>query len=302
MRSIVFCFIYFATAICLSNCNQKKKETATQKEAVTPTTEVQTFKLREAWATEPLLKTPESVIYDEARDVLYVSNVNENPWEKDNNGFISKVSLSGEILALDWVSGFSGPKGMAIVGNTLFVADMDEIGLIDIEKGELIEKILLDGASGLNDITPDGNGGVFISDSNGGKLYQYSDGEVNIFHGETPGRPNGLFVDQGKLFVAFSQASEFVSFELGSLNKTIIATDIGGGDGITPTNEKGKFLVSDWNGEIFMIGLNGEKQSLLNTKDQSKNTADIWFILEENLVLVPTFFDNRIVAYTLIKE
>ena len=302
MKMKLFYSICIGCIMLFQNCNQKKKETVTQKETVTPTTEVQTFKLEEAWATEPLLKTPESVIYDEARDVLYVSNVNENPWEKDNNGFIAKISTSGEILELDWVSGFSGPKGMAILDNKLFVADLDEVGIIDIEAGELIEKIKIDGASGLNDITPGENGKLFISDSNGGKLYQYLDGEITILHNDTPGRPNGLLMYQNKLLVAFSQASEFVSFELGSLNKTIIATDIGGGDGITPTNEKGKFLVSDWNGEIFMIDLNGEKQSLLNTKDQSKNTADIWFILEENLVLVPTFFDNRIVAYTLIKE
>jgi hypothetical protein len=44
------------------------------------------------------------------------------------------------------------------------------------------------------------------------------------------------------------------------------------------------------------------KQSLLNTKDQEKNTADIWFIQEKDLLLVPTFFDNRVVAYKLVKE
>jgi hypothetical protein len=51
-----------------------------------------------------------------------------------------------------------------------------------------------------------------------------------------------------------------------------------------------------------MININGEKSSLLNTKDQGKNTADIWFIQEENLLLVPTFFDNRVVAYRLVKD
>ena len=45
-----------------------------------------------------------------------------------------------------------------------------------------------------------------------------------------------------------------------------------------------------------------KKQSLLNTKDQKKNTADIWFIKDQSIVLVPTFFDNRIIAYKLMKE
>ena len=236
------------------------------------------------------------------RDVLYVSNVNENPWEKDNNGFISKVSVTGEILDLEWVTGFSGPKGMAILDNKLFVADLDEVGIIDIENGELIKKIKIEGASGLNDITPGGKDKLFISDSNGGKLYQYIDGEISIFHSDTPGRPNGLFVDQGKLLVAFSQASEFVTFDLNTLERTFITDSIGGGDGVTPTNENNTYLVSDWNGEIFIVTPDGKKQSLLNTKEEKKNTADIWFVKEKNLVLVPTFFDNRIVAYTLVKE
>ena len=75
------------------------------------------YRLTRLWASDTLLRTPESVIYDELRDVLYVANVNMNPWEKDGNGFISKLSSSGEILNLRWVEGMNGPKGMGIVGN-----------------------------------------------------------------------------------------------------------------------------------------------------------------------------------------
>jgi len=302
MKFKLFFAICITSLFFLSQCNQKKPETGEQKATEKASTQSSSFKLEQAWATEALLKTPESVIYDQTRDILYVSNVNENPWEKDNNGFISKVSTSGEIIDLEWIRGFSGPKGMAIMDNKLFVADIDELGVIDIENGELMEKIKIDGASGLNDITPGENGKLFISDSNEGKLFQYVDEKVSVFHADAPGRPNGLFVDQGKLFAAFSEASEFVSYNPSTLDKTIIATEIGAGDGITPTNETGTYLVSDWNGEIFLISANGTKHSLLNTKDQSKNTADIWFIQEQNLVLVPTFFDNRVVAYKLVKE
>ena len=294
-------YIILLVGLILMQCKQNKPASTNQVKEENPVVQTASYKLEQVWATEALLKTPESVIYDEKRDVLYVANVNENPWEKDNNGFISRVSTSGEILELEWVQGFSGPKGMAIVDDLLYVADLDEVGVIDIEKGELQNKIKVEGASGLNDITPGANGKIFFSDSNEGKLYQYESGEVSVFHDNTPGRPNGLFVDQGKLLVAFSQASNFVTFDLNTLEKTIIADGIGGGDGVTPTNDANTYLVSDWNGEVFIIDLDGNKQSLLNTKDQKKNTADIWFIKDQNLVLVPTFFDNRVVAYKLIK-
>ncbi|MDZ7606331.1 MAG: hypothetical protein U5K79_12260 [Cyclobacteriaceae bacterium] len=68
---------------------------------------------------------------------------------------------------------------------------------------------------------------------------------------------------------------------------------------LRPLNLDGNYLVSDWNGEVFYIDNSGNKTSLLNTKAQKKNTADIWFISEEQLLLVPTFFDNRVVAYKL---
>jgi len=99
--------------------------------------------------------------------------------------------------------------------------------------------------------------------------------------------------------VAFSQLEQFVSIDPSSLEKIVIADSIGAGDGITPTSQDGCFLVSDWNGEIFYIDNAGHKTSLLNTKDKKKNTADIYFIPEEQLLLVPTFFDNRVVAYRL---
>jgi DNA-binding beta-propeller fold protein YncE len=298
-RFAIFIIIALVCLYCSpKKSNEDTKSTESEQQAIESTK----YKLQKVWASDTILKTPESVVFDAERNVLYVSNVNQNPWEKDNNGFISIMSKAGEILELEWITGFSGPKGMAIVANTLFVADLDELVLIDIEKGEIKEKVKVQGAEGMNDITPDGQGGVYMSDSPAGKIFQYSNGVATDFIAEAPGRPNGLFLDQGKLFTAFSQVSNFVYYNIETLEKTEIATDIGAGDGVTPTNEANTYLVSDWQGEVYIINTDGLKQSLLRTKDDGKNTADIWFILEEDLLLVPTFFDNRVVAYKLVKE
>lgn len=299
MKTITYTLALAALAIIAFQCNPKKTQSDQE---VASTTKSTSYRLEQVWASDTLFKTPESVIYDASQQVFYVSNVNQNPWEKDLNGFISKMSKTGEILELEWVTGMSGPKGMAIVVDVLFVADLDELVLINTADGSVKQKILVEGASGLNDITPGADGDVYISDSNEGKIFRYADGEVSVFHADAPGRPNGLFMDQGKLFTAFSQAAELVHYDPVSLEKTVIATEIGAGDGITPTNEQGTYLVSDWNGEIFVVNTDGFKQSILNTIDEKKNTADIWFVQEENLLLVPTFFDNRVVAYKLVKE
>jgi sugar lactone lactonase YvrE len=296
-------YLILSLALLMMHCTQNKSGNTDQEMNDTPQTAPKpSYKLEQVWASDSILKTPESVIHDEVNDVFYVSNVNQNPWEKDNNGFISRMSTDGEVLDLEWVTGFSGPKGMAIVDDILFVADLDELVLIDINGGEVKEKILVDGASGLNDITPSKEGGVYVTDSNEGKIFKYESGEVTVFNDEAPGRPNGLYLEDGKLYTAFSQTSEFVYYNPETLEKTIVSEGIGAGDGIMPAGEKGKYLVSDWNGEVFMIDADGTKQPLLQTKDQGKNTADIWFMEEQKLLLVPTFFDNRIVAYRLVKN
>jgi hypothetical protein len=62
------------------------------------------------------------------------------------------------------------------------------------------------------------------------------------------------------------------------------------------------YIVSDWDGEIFMINPGNTKASLLRTKEAGINTADIEYIKEINLLLVPTFFKNCIVAYRLAEK
>lgn len=279
------------------SCSSEKKETADTFEMISSEP---TYRLEKQWESDTLLRTPESVLYDSERDVIYVSNVNMNPWEKDGNGFMSKVSPTGEILELEWVTGLNGPKGMALVESSLFVTDMDELIEIDVNSGEILSKQALEGAKGLNDISADAEGTLYISDSNGNKLYKYSDGGAEVFK-DTPGRPNGQLVVGSYLYTAFSRANQFGNIDLETGEMTVLADSIGAGDGITPTPEAGVFLVSDWSGEIWIIGDFG-KQSLLVTRDQKKNTADICFIEDQELVIVPTFFDNRVVAYKLIKS
>src|SRR6187402_2462475 len=85
------------------------------------------------WETDTLLKTPESVLYDAKGKILYVSNIDGAPDGKDGKGSIGKIGLDGKIIAVDWVSGLNAPKGMALVKNTLWVADVDQMVAVDIE-------------------------------------------------------------------------------------------------------------------------------------------------------------------------
>ena len=93
------------------------------------------------WETKVQLKVPESVLYDAARKVLYVSNIDGEPWLDDGKGSIGKVGLDGRIIAVEWITGLSAPKGLAMRGSRLYVADLTNLVVIDIEKGAIAERV-----------------------------------------------------------------------------------------------------------------------------------------------------------------
>lgn len=88
------------------------------------------------------LMTPESALHDPAADVYLVFDIDGNPSARDGNGFISRVAPDGSIRELKWIDGaregvtLNAPKGMALRGNTLLVADLDAIRLFDRASGK----------------------------------------------------------------------------------------------------------------------------------------------------------------------
>lgn len=116
------------------------------------------------WETDSLFDKPESAVYDVKKQVIYVSNINGQYCTKDGNGFISRVDLDGNILELNWVTGLNSPQGLALHGNKLYVADVDEIMEIDVDQEKIINKYKIDGAKFLNDAASDKSGNIFVSD------------------------------------------------------------------------------------------------------------------------------------------
>ena len=57
------------------------------------------------------------------------------------------------------------------------------------------------------------------------------------------------------------------------------------------------FIISNWNGEIYHVTAKGAVTKILDTKAAKVNAADITYIRKQNLLLVPTFFDNKVMAY-----
>ena len=261
-----------------------------------------TFELVKIWETDTVFKTPESVLYSPDQNILYVSNINSGPGDKDGNGFISTMGPAGNIIQLEWVTGLSAPKGMGIYQNNLYVTDIDELVIIDITKAAIVDKVKVPGASFLNDVAVDINGKVYFSDSNTGKIHIYENGKVSDWITEGLDRPNGLFIEEDRILLTSSGSADLKIIDPETAEMKVVTTDIGAGDGVEFSGYEGYYVTSDWSGEVFLINPDFTKKSLLRTKDEKINSADIGLNPDEHVVYVPTFFDNRVVAYKLEKK
>jgi sugar lactone lactonase YvrE len=248
------------------------------------------------WESDSSLKVPESVLFDKAAQVLYVSNIDgTNPWEADGKGSIGKVGLDGKVIAAEWVSGLHGPKGMGMFNGKLYVADLGNIVVIDIAAGKIEKSIPIEGATGLNDISIDPNGVIYVTEYLAKKLYKVSNEKAELI-AENLTQPNGVLYHNNELFLLDGTGMFKVNADK-SLAK--IADGMEGGlDGIENI-EGNNFIVSCWEGALWHVNTDGTKHLLMDTRAEKRSTADIGFDPATKTVYVPTFFRNTVVAYEL---
>lgn len=247
------------------------------------------------WETEPLLKTPESVLFDANSRQLFVSNVDgRTPWTSDGKGSIARVDLDGKILEAEWITGLDNPKGLGLHAGRLYVADMTNVVVIDVSKQSILEKIAIDGAERLNDITIDESGVAYVSDSKTGKVHAIRDGRVSVLL-EQLKDVNGLLAHQGILYV-LADGALFERSRDGRLSKIADGME-GGVDGVVRL-DNGDFVVSGWAGIVYHVAANGDKRVLLDTRPDVQ-TADIGADPAQRIIYIPTFFANTVAAYQL---
>ena len=251
---------------------------------------------------------PESVINDEARQVLYVSNINGTPLELNGKGYVSRISKAGAMLDKHWTTGMDAPKGMAIGGDKLYVADMSTLRIVDIATGKLLESVTASGSKLLNDVTVADDGAVYITDMLAGGIYRYADGELTRWfeHDDIP-HPNGIHFYKGELLIGSwgkGIKDDFTTDELGSLfrlnpkTRTLTldegAEHIGNLDGVSVSGNR--IITNDWlNGKVFAVDANGTK-SLFNA---GKSAADI--SVADGKLYVPVMFEGRVDVYQMDK-
>ena len=266
--------------------------------------------LSKLWETKADFKLPESVIYDKENDILYVSNMQDDPFKKDKNGFISKVDLDGNILKLKWVKGLNAPKGLAISKGKLYVGDVDQLVEIDIKKGKVSNKYDAIGAALLNDVAADTKGNIYVSDTFTDTIYRLNTfGQLTKWlYSPKLQAPNGLHYEKGQLIVGSwgHPTDGWSAAEVGHLKTISLKTKkikslgsgkaVGNLDGVE-SDGKGAYYVADWvGGKLLHIQRNGYFKEVLKL---SQGVADHEIIHEKNIIIIPMMLEGKLITYKI---
>lgn len=261
--------------------------------------------LTEVWRLDETLDMPESVAYDPDHGALYVTNIVGNPSEKDGEGYLTKVSIEGEVLAEEWVSGLHAPKGIAVHDGRVYVADIDELVAIDGADGQIIERYPASEAEFLNDVAIDGEGRVYVSDSNTSTIYRLSGGEFSIWmQGPEIAAPNGLYAEEDYLIAAACAFAgedkgsrrhfEYISYGDQTIRIPPGNSPMGNIDGIKPDGAGGYFITEWGPGTLSHYSPDSGVRQL---RELGQGAADLEYLIDDRMMFVPIMMSHSLVAF-----
>jgi len=263
------------------------------------------------------LQTPECALWDSEQDVYFVSNINGDPTAVDKNGFLSKIGPDGKIIDLKFVeSGKKGaelnaPKGMAIAGNILYVADLDVVRKFDRKSGKPRGKIDIKGAVFLNalSVSPDGKV-LYVSDSAvkiNGTFSGTGDDAIyeidlrkhsvkTLIKDKALHWPNGLLADSAGVWEVTMGSNELVHVNYKGEIASVTKLPKGSLDGIVKLAD-GSLLISSWEASAVYRGLpGGEFKEIISGVP---SPAAIGLDSKRRAVVIPNFMGSSLDVHNL---
>ncbi|PIE71241.1 MAG: hypothetical protein CSA22_04235 [Deltaproteobacteria bacterium] len=250
------------------------------------------------WEVGGMFREPSAAAWDHRRGCIYVANVNGRVMEKDGNGFISRVRPNGSVEKTLWVQGLNAPRGMAVVGDALYVADIDTLAVVAISSARVVNRIPAVGAAELTGVTGGDKGEVFVSDRSAGLIYKLENGALLPWISSSAlMKPVSLVMSGGELVVACEGNKKrrgrllFISVE----KKRILRASAPMGPlfGLAADGKQHLFTLRGGSDDLLKIGPDGQSEKL---RTLVPGAGLICCMAARNTVVIPHMKQNRLSA------
>ncbi len=248
---------------------------------------------------------PESALYDGKEMYWYISNIGGDPSAKDGDGFISRLTSDGSIDAMEWATGFDGPKGMALAGGRLYVADIDQLHTVNIADGTIAASTPIKGAGFLNDVAADAEGSIYVSDTATNTIHILKPGEdpTVFLQSEILNGVNGLAFADDRFFAAsFGNMNDPGGFfEITGGQVVPLGTLKGSLDGVVARMNNA--LITDFNAaKLYLVPYeDGEPELLLDLAADYdfQTTADLGLARNLGRIAIPDLAGDKVGIFPL---
>lgn len=252
---------------------------------------------------------PESAVFDPTSNHWFVSNIGSETGARDGDGFISRLNVDGAVVEDRWLTGFDSPAGMAIIANALYVADIDRLVVIDVERREITATYHVEGAGLLNDVAAGQDGSIYVSDTFTNVIHRLALGsaalEPFITHADFDGA-NGLLVVGPTLYVActasftdFTQEAMVFRVDIETLSVEALPAVRGKFDAVLWMYDS--LVVNDFRGPVLRVGADGTPEVVVDLVAEGglASVADMGWDAEHERLMVPDLFGNAVYLYTV---
>ncbi|WP_164118396.1 SMP-30/gluconolactonase/LRE family protein [Sphingorhabdus sp. Alg239-R122] len=256
----------------------------------------------------PNLPASESIMYDTARDMFYVSVMGG---DDPGDGYIASITTDGKTADRSFITGLDEPKGSAVAGNRLYVSDGKELAEVNLDDKSIVRHAA-PGAVFLNDVAADAEGNIYISDTGQSAIYKF-DTDKNLtlwMKTNLLNRPNGLLIEGETMYVASwgerqgegddaTSNGRLLEVDMKShAIEAITPVPVGNIDGVQRYGKDG-FLISEWNGgKIYHVSGSGKAHDIL-TPGQS--VGDILYHPGRKQLFLPMNRQGKLLVYSLGK-
>jgi len=256
------------------------------------------------------LDSPAAVVWHEPSRSWFVSNTGPPPTGSTSSGWIARLDATDKRPDPYWLTGLNAPRGMAIAGGRLYVADQGEVVVIDMEKRLVQTRHAIRKARLLHGVAADGEGNVYVSDTLANTIYRLPAGGTpeRFLASDRLEGPTGLAVQGSDLLVAgwgvITDPATLATRVLGRLQRVdlrtkavrpILAAPLGHLDGLAVRDDG--YLVTDRrDGKLIWVSASGATRVV---RGGLKGPGGIGVASRQRVVAVPERDADNVVFVTL---